>query len=270
MIDYRYLKAFFYTAKFLSFSKAAVELHIAQSAVSRQIKLLEESIKDQLFIRSSKKIILSEKGKELYKSLLIFEKDLEALSQDNKTLNLRIGILHGLLEVWFVKVLTLLPKEIQGMITITVNSPENLKEGIENNRYDMIFSNNNIQSEILSSLKFEKEEFQLISKKEIDIKNLSDYTWIVYDQHDKLFNLSKKQPNKIINVNSITAIKTLVEMGNGIAIIPEHMLTSSDKLKTYSIKKFQRAELYLTTLNYQKMPAQIELIKKLIFKSLEQ
>jgi DNA-binding transcriptional LysR family regulator len=269
MIDYRYLKAFYFTAKFLSFSKAANELHIAQSAVSRQIKLLEESINNQLFIRSSKKIILSEKGKELYKSLLIFEKDLETLTKDNKSLNIRIGILHGLLEVWFVKVIALLPSEIQGNIHITVDSPENLKAGILNNKFDIIFSNNNIQSEILSSLKFEKEEFKLISKKEINLKDLSEYTWIVYDQHDKLFNISKKQPNKKIFVNSITAIKNLVEQGVGIAIVPEHLLSSSDKFKTYDLKKLSKAELYFTTLNYQKMPAQIELIKDMIFKSLE-
>ena len=42
MLDFRYLKAFMLTAKYSSFSKAAEELNIAQSAVSRQIKLLEE------------------------------------------------------------------------------------------------------------------------------------------------------------------------------------------------------------------------------------
>lgn len=53
------------TAKHLNFSKAAEELNIAQSAVSRQIKLLEESVNDQLIIRSSKKVLLTEKGESL-------------------------------------------------------------------------------------------------------------------------------------------------------------------------------------------------------------
>ena len=39
-----YLKAFLVTAKHLSFSKAAEEMRVAQSAVSRQVKLLEESL----------------------------------------------------------------------------------------------------------------------------------------------------------------------------------------------------------------------------------
>ncbi|WP_393096157.1 LysR family transcriptional regulator, partial [Halobacteriovorax sp. ZH3_bin.1] len=45
-MDYRYLRAFTLTAKYLSFSKAAAELKIAQSAVSRQVKLLEESMNE--------------------------------------------------------------------------------------------------------------------------------------------------------------------------------------------------------------------------------
>ena len=64
MIDFRYLKAFILTAKYASFSKAAEELNIAQSAVSRQIKLLEDTLGEELIIRSSKKVVLSEKGKE--------------------------------------------------------------------------------------------------------------------------------------------------------------------------------------------------------------
>lgn len=61
-MDYRYLKAFILTARNSSFSKAAEELKIAQSAVSRQIKLLEESVGEELIIRSSKKSSADSKG----------------------------------------------------------------------------------------------------------------------------------------------------------------------------------------------------------------
>ena len=66
MFDYRYLRAFIFTGKHSSFSKAAMELRIAQSAISRQIKLLEQSLNQELIIRSSKKVILTDKGKELF------------------------------------------------------------------------------------------------------------------------------------------------------------------------------------------------------------
>ena len=65
-MDYRYLKAFLLTAEFSSFSRAAEILKIAQSAVSRQIKLLEETLGEELIIRSSKKVLLTAKGQQLY------------------------------------------------------------------------------------------------------------------------------------------------------------------------------------------------------------
>lgn len=76
-LDYRYLKAFMVTSKHLNFSKAAEELGIAQSAVSRQIKLLEESVEEQLIIRSSKKVLLTEKGLALLTELNNFEERLQ-------------------------------------------------------------------------------------------------------------------------------------------------------------------------------------------------
>lgn len=73
-MDYRYLKAFILTAQHASFSKAAEILGIAQSAVSRQIKLLEDSLGEELIIRSSKKVLLTAKGKELYLTASNFDK----------------------------------------------------------------------------------------------------------------------------------------------------------------------------------------------------
>ena len=100
-IDYRYLKAFMVTAKLLNFSKAAEELNIAQSAVSRQIKLLEDSINQQLIIRSSKKVILTEKGNDLLKLMEKFESNIQDVFFTQSSKKIRVGILHGLLETWF-------------------------------------------------------------------------------------------------------------------------------------------------------------------------
>ncbi|MBC7690205.1 MAG: LysR family transcriptional regulator, partial [Methylotenera sp.] len=43
MVDYRYLKAFLAAANYLNFTRAAEELKISVSALSRQISLLEQS-----------------------------------------------------------------------------------------------------------------------------------------------------------------------------------------------------------------------------------
>jgi LysR family glycine cleavage system transcriptional activator len=54
------LKAFEATARLKSLTKAAQELHVTQGAVSQQVKLLEEYLGLPLFIRKSRKLILTD------------------------------------------------------------------------------------------------------------------------------------------------------------------------------------------------------------------
>ncbi len=64
------LVAFESAARLQNFSRAAEEIHIAQSAVSRYIKELEERLQVQLFIRSKSTrngLVLSSQGEQLYR-----------------------------------------------------------------------------------------------------------------------------------------------------------------------------------------------------------
>jgi DNA-binding transcriptional LysR family regulator len=61
------LLAFEAAARHLSFTKAGQELSLTQSAVSRQIQGLEESLGGKLFERRTRALLLTEKGQVLYK-----------------------------------------------------------------------------------------------------------------------------------------------------------------------------------------------------------
>lgn len=61
------LLAFEAAARHLSFTKAAGELFLTQSAVSRQIRALEESLGGRLFERRTRALLLTERGQVLYK-----------------------------------------------------------------------------------------------------------------------------------------------------------------------------------------------------------
>jgi LysR family glycine cleavage system transcriptional activator len=61
------LLAFEAAARHLSFTKAAGELFLTQSAVSRQIQALEESLGGRLFERRTRALLLTERGQVLYK-----------------------------------------------------------------------------------------------------------------------------------------------------------------------------------------------------------
>ena len=62
------LKGFEAAARNLSFTKAAAELFVTQSAVSRQIQALEEQLGVSLFRRSHRELRLTEEGQTLYKT----------------------------------------------------------------------------------------------------------------------------------------------------------------------------------------------------------
>lgn len=60
------LLAFEAAARHLSFTKAAGELFLTQSAVSRQIQALEESLGSKLFERRTRALLLTEAGQRFY------------------------------------------------------------------------------------------------------------------------------------------------------------------------------------------------------------
>jgi len=64
-VEIRQLRTFQTVAKFLSFNRAAYELHYAQSSISAQIQGLEEELGVQLFDRLGRRVLLTEAGMRL-------------------------------------------------------------------------------------------------------------------------------------------------------------------------------------------------------------
>ncbi len=62
------LRGFEAAARHLSFTEAAEELFVTQSAVSRQIKTLEQQLGLPLFLRRNRALFLTEAGQTLYRS----------------------------------------------------------------------------------------------------------------------------------------------------------------------------------------------------------
>jgi DNA-binding transcriptional LysR family regulator len=266
MLDFRYLKAFILTAKYASFSKAAQELNIAQSAVSRQIKLLEDSLGEELIIRSSKKVMLSEKGKELYLASTNFEKtSLQIFEREDKK-GINIGILEGLLNSWFTPILSeYLSKEMRD-VTVFTADVQILKSGIESGRFDLIFGTENIQSELVTSLKLFEEKLVLIGKAEVNRKKLHEHRWIVFSQTDHLMKISKQKSENTVMIDSFDAIINLVKKDIGIAIVPDHLIKKDDLLKIQEIPGLPCSQIYMSTLNFKKMPERIKKICDLVKK----
>lgn len=60
------IETFCAVARNMSFTKAAEECHVAQSAISQQIRSLEEELGFPLFIRSTRKVMFTDAGQSFY------------------------------------------------------------------------------------------------------------------------------------------------------------------------------------------------------------
>lgn len=81
-MDLRQLKTFVHVAELGSLSKAADRLHVAQPALSRQIRLLEAELNASLFVRHGRGMVLTASGQVLLARATSVLRELEAARAD--------------------------------------------------------------------------------------------------------------------------------------------------------------------------------------------
>ena len=70
-LDSRQLRAFLMLSRKGSFTKAAKELHLTQSAVSHAMKALEEDVGCRLLDRVGKKVLLTQAGEQFLQRAVV-------------------------------------------------------------------------------------------------------------------------------------------------------------------------------------------------------
>src|SRR5687768_12411406 len=82
MLDIRKLRYFVAVIEFGSFTKAALALHVAQPALSRQIQQLEEELGLSLLLREGRRVRPTDAGEALMLHARAIERDFERLRED--------------------------------------------------------------------------------------------------------------------------------------------------------------------------------------------
>ena len=124
------LHVFETTARRLSFTRAATELHLTQAAVSRQIRQLEEIFDQPLFVRLHRRVELTPAGERLATELSInFTQIARAVSQarGETRVRLRLSVEPAFAARWL---LPRLPRFIasEPQIDVDVDSTEIIRE----------------------------------------------------------------------------------------------------------------------------------------------
>ncbi|WP_448547603.1 LysR substrate-binding domain-containing protein [Thalassotalea fusca] len=128
------LRTYESAARLNSYSKAANELCISQAAVSQQMRQLESILGSQLFVRKSKQMLLTAKGKTLLEAtqqaLSILQKGINDVSEETLAGELTVTSTQAFTALWLMprlhKFLALYP-DIEIRILSSANF-EDLKE----------------------------------------------------------------------------------------------------------------------------------------------
>ncbi len=151
-LDLDQLQSFCAIADCGSFTEAARRVHKTQSAVSMQIKRLEERLGQQLFFREGRSIRLSEQGNELYararRMLRINAEIMNRFSGDDLSGSIRFGVPDD----YAVRLLPVILSQFQRShpriaVDVKCMASEELLAGMHGGRFDLIVFTQGTQHE---------------------------------------------------------------------------------------------------------------------------
>ena len=144
-MEIRQLETFVHVAQLQSFSRAAEVLGYSQSAITVQIRLLENELETRLFDRTGKRVLLTPSGKEFleYASRILYDvnKAKKSMNDDAELKNpLHIGTIESLCTAKLPSVLGKF-REFHPKVSlqVTIDTPEQLIRMMEHNGLDLIY-----------------------------------------------------------------------------------------------------------------------------------
>lgn len=264
MIEISQLQTLVTVAKMGSFSKAAEELQVTQSAISQSIKNLESKINIRIFKRSGKKVALTLEGEKIYRMGLTMigqmKETLEEVQSQRDSMKgkVRIGTLTGIGKSWLAPIMLEYSEDFPEIsVSLRLGHSEELLKDFEAYQLDFLILPEehlpNIGEKILlgeevSTLVFpDRKGFEL--DKKMTLEEFSNYPTILFSERgDHLyykwcrekFGKTPRDINVRYVINSHGNMLQAVMRGLGIAVIPKHVLGRSyyrDKVKTLKEKR---------------------------------
>ena len=275
-INLELYKVFYYVATTLSFSEASRQLFISQSAVSQSIKTLEKKLGHTLFIRSTKKVLLTPEGELLLEhvkpALLMLDEGEALLSGDNMLKGqLRIGASDTICRYFLIEYFRRFHQSYPDVrIKVTNSTSIGCVELLEKGQVNLIVCNspnsrlgNHMKVKVLKDFHdvfvgdpdcfaFKHLPCSLKELLEYPILMLSsksttsEYLYHTFAVHDL-----KLLPEVELNSNDL--LMDLARIGLGIACVPDYMLDPEDSLKPIPLTE-QRPSRQLILVQHDNLP----------------
>ena len=266
IMDLRQLEMFQAIVEAGSFTKAGQRLHVSQSAISRQISLLEEELGVQVLMRSNRRVFLTEAGKTLLKHCYRIFRDIEEaileVAQNEKVGKgtLRVGGGMSVCSFLLPQILKEYKTKFPNIaLTVTTGNSEPMISKIRNNEIDVGFLTLPVESQDLTVTSVFKEEIgvvtgpnhQLCDREEVSIEELASTPLILFERGsntrkiiDHFFEERDMRPQIIMEMENVEIIKPLVEIGLGVTIIPYQSIVREVQSGTLRYLRISQSPLY--------------------------
>jgi len=235
-ISLRGLRTFCIAARYESFRAAGEELFITASAVSHQIKSLEEELGEQLFDRNSRELSLTEIGQSLYDEVSPLVEQLDAVAASYKKggikSSIRISVQPFFASEYFVPRLSEFTAK-HPEIDIQVGTSDESSEKLPSDADLSIRLFRSPPPDTPSNLLFPLRMVPAGSpafKKNIVVKKkaiVSEFPIIVHETHPKAWaqwssssGITLPENTKVIRLDSMIAVVRAAEQGIGAALVP--------------------------------------------------
>ncbi len=260
------LKVFCDLVDLESFSLAAERNFITQSAVSQQIRALEEKFKRRLLerIRGRREVKLTPAGEVFYNES---KKVLTAYDQLQENLRGVVGKIGGTVKVATVYSIGLheLPSKVREFMTKFPAAKIDM-EYSRTTRVVRDVLNGTVELGILAFPEPRRglvitpmpddrlvlivpTDHRFAERKKLKVTDLNGEDFVLFERDvptrkamDKIFKANAVEVKKVAEFDNIETIKRAVEVGFGVAIVPESAVTESKKAGTLAI--VQLAEKY--------------------------
>ena len=201
-MELRQLTTFIRVAQSQSFSRAAASLGYSQSAVTVQIRLLEEELGVRLFDRMYKRVILTGQGRQFLDSAYCILQEVNratlalAAGEENLTGQLHIGTLESLCFARMPQVMHSFRTNHPGVsIQITTGIPEELVAKMERGEVDIIYIlDEPLYSNSWNKLLEEREEMVMVASVDLG-RALGPGPHRLEELLDKPFYLTERDAN---------------------------------------------------------------------------
>jgi DNA-binding transcriptional LysR family regulator len=241
-VDLRQLEIIRAIAETGSFTGAGARLHVSQSAISRQILLLEDEFHERLFVRLGRRVQITAAGEALLQLANRVFTDIRdtssSITDRQKVLSGPLRMVGGMTVCLYV--FPQLIKEFRAHhplvdIKIAVGGTYRLQRRVRSRQADLALLTLPVHDPALTSVPVLREELMLVmpaghplaDKTPVAVESLVGLPFVVFESGsntrrtvDEFFTREQIRPNVIAETENVEIIKSMVASGLGVSIVP--------------------------------------------------